>query len=482
MGKNTILLADDEFAARVVMRDRLNAEGFEIVEAESGEEAVSISKECMPALVLMDVNFGDGIDGFEATRRIKAHCKDYFVPVILCTVRDDIKSKLAGLDFGADDYITKPFDLTELVVRVRSMLRIRELMENNKMLQAKNEALFLREKRLERENKALRSRLVGPDGHYPVIGESPQMIRLFSLVEKVAATSETVLITGETGVGKEVVARMVHQASDRSDHSMLILDCPSVPDGLFESELFGHKKGAFSGAHEDRQGILAEGDGSTVLLDEIGELSGAIQSKLLRFLQDSTVRPVGCDHSKKVSVRILAATNRDLEVMVEHGEFRRDLYYRLSVLRLHVPPLRNRWEDLPLLAHSFLERFNEKHRRCVEAITPAALKELAKVPLPGNVRQLKNIVTFAATLTGDGESIGPERFAETLAYFVARPESPVIGEDSDLKSIKEETERRIIRETLDRFGRDRNKTAKALGISRQGLWKKMKRLGFAEKK
>ena len=480
MEAKTILLVDDEFGARVVMRDRLAAESFELLEAENGEEAVDLFRRQSPDLVLMDVNLGEGIDGFEATRQIKELAAPRFIPVILCTVREDVESKKQGLEFGADDYITKPFDLTELVVRVRSMLRIQHLTENNVKLTRLNEKLEAQHKQLQSENENLKNFLVWPDKANPIVGESQAMQSVYRLVEKVADTSETVLLTGETGVGKELVAQLIHHNSDRRDKNLLVLDCPAVPDSLFESELFGYKKGSFSGAYKDRKGVLTEGDGSTVLLDEIGELPLEIQAKLLRFFQDGTFRPIGANKPVRVNVRILAATNRNLEQMVSQGKFRQDLFYRLKVLHIHVPPLRQRREDIPLMAMCFLDQFNDKHAKKVDGFSPEALRRLEEHPFSGNVRQLKNTVIFAATLASGNEPVGAHHLEEALAHFDTSLSTQDDGAPVNLKSVTQDAERKVIRNFLNRFGQDRSRTAKALGITRQGLWKKMKKLGFFE--
>jgi len=478
MTNKKILLVDDEYGARVVMGDRLLAESFEVVEAESGEEAVELFKKEKPDIVLMDVNLGQGMDGFEATRRIKEISSPNFIPVILCTVREDVESKKIGLEYGADDYITKPFDLTELLVRVGSMLRIQELYRNNVKLQKRNLKLQEEEKRLKRENRDLKSHLVWHDGTNPIICDSPAMNSVIRLSEKVAKTSETVLVTGETGAGKELIAGLIHHNSDRQDRSMLILDCPSIPDSLFESELFGHAKGAFSGAYALRKGILTEGDKSTVFLDEIGEIPLNIQAKLLRFLQEGTFRPVGSNSTIKVDVRIIAATNRNLETMVEKGKFRRDLFFRLNVLHVHVPALWERKEDIPALALCFLSRFNEKHSKNIEGFTSEALREIEGFDFIGNVRQLKNAVTFAATLATDSRRIEKEHVAQAVSRFNFGANTEKGSGEINLKSLTEDTQRRIIKTHLERYGQDRGRTAKALGISRQGLWKKMKKLGL----
>ena len=478
MKPKKLLLVDDEYAARVVMRDRLLSESFDIIEAETGEEAVRSFESESPDLVLMDVNLGEGIDGFEATNRIKELAENRFVPVILCTVREDIESKKIGLEYGADDYITKPFEMTELVVRVRSMLRIQDLAEKNQKLRKKNQKLAEQGKRLKKENEDLRSRLVWSDRTNPIVDQSPAMQSILRLAEKVAMTSETVLITGETGVGKELVARLIHQNSDRNERKLLILDCPSIPDQLFESELFGHKKGSFSGAYNDRVGILTEGDGATVLLDEIGDIPLPIQAKLLRFLQEGTMRRVGSNQNATVNVRIIAATNRNLETMVKQGKFRQDLFFRLNVLRIHVPTLWERKEDIPELAGCFLDHFNVKQSKNITGFSPGALRGIERGHYAGNVRQLKNTVTFAATLANDGEQILPEHVAEALVHFEFVSSSGDYSDKMNLKTITEDTERKIIKSTLDRLGQDRTRTAKALGITRQGLWKKMRKLGM----
>lgn len=366
-----------------------------------------------------------------------------------------------------------------LLVEARTNLQnlVRKKSEDLDKTIEKNKRLVAIEKKLKREMEQLRSRLIWPDTAHPIIGESTSIQTVFSLVEKVGPTSETVLITGETGVGKGLIARLVHSNSDRRDRQMLTVDSPSIPNTLFESELFGHVKGAFSGALHDRKGILQEGDKSTVFLDEIGELPIEIQSKMLLFFEESNVRSVGSNHSRKVDVRIIAATNRDLEAMVKSGEFREDLYHRLSVFRIHVPPLRERIEDIPILAQFLLDQFNEKQQKHVAGFSPEALWELRKRAYPGNVRQLKNIIISAAILVRDDEFIRPEHLSGVSQDPVGAIGLPEI---KGLKNILEQYERNILQTYLARFNKDRNKTAEALGVTRQTLWKKMKKFDLLE--
>lgn len=344
----------------------------------------------------------------------------------------------------------------------------------------RNRQLIQQEHLLKEENEALRNRLLWPDPGSPFVGESVAIQKVFRNVEMVAPTSETVLINGETGAGKELVARLIHLNSNRRQRPILVLDCPSIPDALFESELFGHVKGAFTDAYIDRKGILTEGDGGTVFLDEIGELPGTIQAKLLRFLEEGVVRPVGANLTRKVDVRILAATNRNLEAMVESGHFRRDLFHRLSVFRIRVPSLAERIEDIPALAQCFLDQFNKKSDKTVKGFKPETLREIERISYPGNVRQLKNIVVSSAILVTDGQLMEPEHLFETLSANSYGQTATKNNGVVDLRSLTEDFERKTIMQYLVMNKQDRTKTAKVFGISRQALWKRMKRLGLLE--
>ena len=397
---------------------------------------------------------GSGLDVLDGVKGARPHTQ-----VIVVTAFATTETAIAAMKRGAYDYLTKPFKVDEIGVVIERALEKRALLRDNLELRAELQGRF----RLDR-----------------LVGKSPLMQRLFELARRVAPAKTSVLITGESGTGKELVARALHHLSPRVDKPFVAINCGAIPDALLESELFGHVKGAFTGAHADKQGLFAAADGGTLLLDEIGELSPAMQVKLLRVLQERVVKPVGGVAEHEVDVRIVAATNRDLEAEVERGGFRRDLFYRLNVIQLHLPPLRARREDVPLLVEHFVKKHAAALGRTITAVDSDALAALVDYDFPGNVRELENIIERAATLE-PGERITRASLPELTKR--SRPVTAVgdhFPDDGvDLERVVADYERELIDKALAHTNGVRKSAAKLLGISFRSLRYRLAKLGLA---
>jgi two-component system response regulator HydG len=453
--RQTILVVDDEPGQRAMLRAVLSAEGYEVAEAEDGASAVAHVEAHFYDLLLMDVRMAQ-LDGMAALQAIKGRSPG--IPIILMTAYGTVRDAVEAMKVGAYDYLTKPLDIDELKLTV---------------------ARGLRHAALEEENAHLRA-LVGCDVEVSaIIGTSAPMQRLFEALALVAPTEATVLILGESGTGKELVAQAIHANSPRRDGPFITVNCAALPETLLESELFGHERGAFTGATERRLGRFELAHGGTIFLDEIGELTPAAQTRLLRVLQSQAFERVGGSNTLKVDVRVLAATNKDLEAAVRAGHFRDDLWYRLRVFPLTVPPLRQRRDDIPLLAEHFLKRYAERHRRRLRGLTPRALDLLMRYEWPGNVRELEHTLERAVILAR-GEHLTPEEFPPSLRALAGPAEDipshePAVPVGLSLK----EVERELIRKTLEHTGGNRTKAAEILGISRATLHNKLKEYGLS---
>jgi two-component system response regulator HupR/HoxA len=372
-------------------------------------------------------------------------------------------------------YIAKPWEPDEVRLNVKRALEAFALTAQNVHLAA---ALEEANSRLRAENLFLRREVERRYAFDQIIGSSPAMERVFEVMEKVAATDATVLLTGETGTGKDLVARAIHYAGPRKDRRFVAQNCAALPDTLLESELFGHKRGAFTGAHADKKGLFEVASGGTIFLDEIGETQPGMQVRLLRVLQDGEIRPLGSSETHTVDVRVIAATNRDLRRDVEQGRFREDLFYRLRVVEIHIPPLRERRGDIPLLAHHFLDFSNQRMNRKIQGFTNAAMECLLRHAWSGNVRELENEIERCVALAGDADTITSEMLSEEIrgSEGAAAAQEPLPTEGS-LNDAVDVLKRRLIEAALRETG-SKTRAADKLGIPRQSLQKMMKRLGL----
>ncbi len=442
-----ILIAEDEDLMRAIIVRLLAEAGYRVASTASAEEALERFAADDVAVTLTDIRM-TGMDGLALLDRIKDI--DPEALVIVMTAYSSVDSAVAALRKGAYDYITKPFVNEDLLQSVKNALRQRELFS---------------------ENRALRRELDRRYSFSEIIGTSEALQGVFRLVEKVAATNTNILIQGESGTGKELIARAIHHHSPRADRPFVAINCGALPETLLESELFGHVKGAFTGAVGSKPGLLRAAEGGTVLLDEIGEITPAVQVRLLRAVQEHEVTPVGASAPVAFDARIICATNRDLEKEVAAGRFREDLFYRLNVIELHLPPLRERREDIPLLVRHFSTRTAREQGQTEKPIAPDALAALINYQWPGNVRELQNAVERAFTLSGDRldlDSLPPRvRDAASGALPVRDPDG--------LRPTLAEIERRYIIETLAAVEQDKVRAANILGIDLSTLYRKLKR-------
>ena len=465
MARARVLVVDDQRNMRATTAMLLRAAGYEVLEANDGEEALRLLGNSGVDLLLTDLKM-EPMDGMSLLRRGLEISPQ--TQVILMTAFGSIESAVEAMRHGAYDYVTKPFQERELVHRVARAV------ERGKLLATVN---------------TLAVDFHTRHGLSALVGRSPPMRELTSRILKVAPSDATVLVKGESGTGKELVARALHAHSRRKDKPYVPVNCAAIPEGLLESELFGHAKGAFTGAVRARRGLFEEADGGTLFIDEVTETTPAFQSKLLRVLQDGEVRRVGESTSSMVDVRIVAATNRDIEREVQEKRFRQDLFYRLNVVSVKVPPLRDRVEDIPLLAEHFLERANLRSAR-KKRLTQGAVELLQSYPFPGNVRELENMVEQAAALA-EGDDLLPEDFP--VPKQAPAKEEPAAGDEGEgappppssgarsgptLADAVLEAERRAIATALERHPRDLARVADELGVSPTTLWRKMKRLGL----
>jgi two-component system response regulator PilR (NtrC family) len=444
-----ILVVDDEQSMRELLAIMLRKEGYDVVLADSRAMAASVLARGPVEMVLTDVKLPDG-DGIEILRHVKAASPE--TAVVVMTAFGSAEMAVAAMKLGAHDYLTKPFDIEELKIVVRGALEKQRLAEENLRLKAE-----------------FRTR----HGLDQMLGVSPAMAAVFDLVRSVAQTSSTVLITGESGTGKELVAKAIHALSPRRDAPFVSINCGALPENLLESELFGHLKGAFTDAHQNKKGLFEAAHRGTLFLDEVGETPPSMQVKLLRALQEKRVRRVGGTDEVDVDVRIISATNAPLEALVRERRFREDLFYRLQVIPVRTPPLRERREDIPILAEHFLERFNRQMGKQVAKISEEAMQCLTRYAWPGNVRELENVVERAVALEATA-AVLPERLPEALrqglggsamSQSALPPDATGFHLDEHLNAI----ESSLLREALERSAGDRAAAARLLGISGRSL-------------
>lgn len=453
-----ILVVDDEWNIRDVLSNILQAQGYDVDCAEDGEEGIAKIDENDYDIVITDLKMPK-VSGMEVLRHLQATSSSTLG--IVATGYGSIESAVEALRTGAYDYITKPFHLDEIKSRIH---KAREFQS------------------LRTENQTLRRQLISSSKVENLLGNSAAMVALKRMILNVADSDSTVLILGESGTGKELVAKALHHHSSRSDQPMIPVNCGAIPEDLLESELFGHVKGAFTGAMADRIGRFQLADRGTILLDEIGDMSPKLQVKILRVLQEQELEPVGATKTIKVNVRVVAATNRDLEQDVADGRFREDLFYRLNVIPIEIVPLRERPDDVPLLIAHFTERFAKTRKRKPCRFSDAAMEAIVAYRWPGNVRELENLVERMGILCPDQE-IHPEDLPEKIGGVTRPPEpittSQIPDEGIDFNSLVDQYERSLISKALEKSGGVKNQAANLLGIKRTTLVEKMKKKGMA---
>ncbi len=444
----TILVVDDEPLIRWSLRERLTAAGYKVLEAETGSQALEHAADAVD-LVLLDYRLPD-LDGVTVLKRLKEVDPD--ILVILMTAYSSIETAVEAVKLGAYHYVNKPFNLDELLLLVEKALETT---------------------RLKREVRSLRASRSEPYAFDSILGESPAMQAAKVLLRKVAASpSSTVLLTGESGTGKDLAAKVIHFNSSRAAGPFMNITCSALQETLLESELFGHERGAFTDARQLKKGLFELADGGSVFLDEIGETMPSLQVKLLRVLEEKSFKRVGGTTDLRVDVRVIAATNRNLKEAVQLGKFREDLFYRLQVLAIHMPPLRERASDIPLLANAYVDMFNREFRKSVRSISPSALNVLEHYSWPGNVRELRNAVE-RAMLLADHDTLLPEDFALLSPGQVSDGfRLPASGVNL------EELERQLVEQALERAGGNQTRAAVLLGMNRDQIRYRIEKFGL----
>src|SRR5918994_554180 len=450
--KSRILVIDDEAAIRDSLRMILEYEGYEFLGAASGQDGLAMVDRENPDRVFLDIKM-PGRDGLEVLQRIKA--ADETVPVVMISGHATVTTAVDATKLGALDFIEKPLASERVLVTIRNAIDRSRLADENRSLKRVVEV------------------------RHQIVGESPHLKKVMDAIRRAAPTNATVLITGESGVGKELVTRAIHRNSLRSRDRFIQVNCAAIPDDLIESELFGHEKGSFTGATEKQIGKFEQADRGTIFLDEVGDMSPKTQAKVLRVLQEGEVERLGSARTIKVDVRVIAATNKDLEHEIDKGTFREDLYFRLSVIPIKVPPLRERRDDIPLLVRHFAELFSREHNRRPHRFTPSALEYMQKARWKGNVRELKNTVERLLIMT-PGDSVDVDDLRD-----VVRLEQKAQGPDNDrnpgtLREFKESAERAFLVGKLRENGWNISKTAEVIGTPRSNLYKKLEQYGITQ--
>ncbi len=445
-----VLVVEDDEVLRQLMVEVLSDQGYEVVAIETGERGLEAMERELFDVILLDINL-PGMDGMEVLRRTPSRQPD--AQIVIMTAFGTVDTAVAAMKQGAFDYINKPFSTEELLLTLQRALE---------------------EKDMRRELARLRQTAQGAGTAVEMVGKSPAIARVIDLVARVAPSRATVLITGETGTGKELVARAIHKASDRASQPFMPINCAAIPDNLLESELFGHTKGAFTGAIQNKKGLLEEASGGTVFLDEISTMSTSLQPKLLRVLQEYVVMRLGGRNLIPVNIRLIAATNTDLKQRIDAGEFREDLFYRLNVFPIEVPPLRDRRTDIPLLANYFIRKYSDLYTVDSPKLPASTLDAMMAYDWPGNVRELENFIERGVVLHASGGSatIGFE-LPDSDSASVARPN--ILEEAGDSQWALDDLEREYIFRILKSVRWKKTEAAEILGIDRRTLYRKLKR-------
>lgn len=449
MAAESICLVDDEKNTLKVLSAFLRKQGYQVLIAESGEQAWEKLKIQDCQLLITDLKL-PGKSGLELLEAVKT-CWP-MMPVIMITAFGSIPNAVQAMQSGAFNYLTKPVNLDELAVLVKNALQQNDLVQENAVLKKQLQERF-----------SLGS----------IIGRSKQMQKIFNMVDKVSGYDSNILITGETGTGKELIARAIHYSGKKGDQPFVTIDCAAIPESLLESELFGHAKGAYTGATEVKKGQIELAEGGTLFLDEIGELPLVLQKKFLRFLQEKIIVRVGCNKRRKVNVRVIAATNKDLEEEIKVGNWREDLFYRLNVISLEAPPLRERKDDIPLLVEFFLEKYNRQNNKFIKGASSKVLEIFYDYDWPGNVRELENVIERAVVLSSS-EKILPSNLPDKLANM--EQSSAQKQEEMNLLQL----EYAVINRAMEQSGGNQSAAARVLGISRKKLRTKLQQHGFLQ--
>jgi two-component system response regulator PilR (NtrC family) len=451
--KNTVLVVDDEPGMREFLEIMLKRDGYIVDTAPDGARALDKMENTLFDLAIVDIQM-PVMNGIELLRRINEKSPE--TTVIMITAYASHETAIEAMKLGAYDYITKPFKIDEIKLVIKKAIE---------------------KKKLERENKRLRKELETKYGFGNIIGRSPSIIKVFDLIKRVADLNVNVLITGESGTGKELVARAIHYSGIRRGGPFVPVNCGAIPESLIESELFGYKRGAFTGALRDKKGLFEEADGGTIFLDEIADLPLHLQVRLLRVIEEKSIRPLGSTETIPIDIRVIAATNKNLEEEIEKGRFREDLYYRLNVIKIELPPLRERKEDIAPLAIHFISKYSREMGKDIRGISPKALETLESYHYPGNVRELENIIARSVAL----ETSNVIR-QETLPQLVGSKDFIDLGADlssgTNLDAVLENVERRFIEKALKSTGGNKTEAAKLLGITLRSLRYRLAKLGL----
>jgi len=449
--KARILVVDDEAEIRRSVKMILEYEGYEVLEASSGPDAIAIVEREAPDLVFLDIKM-PGMDGLDALQRIRT--SNDALPVVIISGHGTVSTAVEATKAGAFDFIEKPLTTERVLVTIRNALDRTRLADENRSLKRAVEV------------------------RHQMVGESPALRHVWDAIKRASPTNATVLLLGESGAGKELVARSIHRNSLRSRERFVQVNCAAIPEELIESELFGHEKGSFTGATEKQIGKFEQADRGTIFLDEVGDMSPKTQAKVLRVLQEGEVERLGSARTIKVDVRVIAATNKDLEAEIEKGTFREDLYFRLSVIPIRVPPLRDRREDIPALVRHFADLFSRDNNRRPQRFTPAALEYMQRARWKGNVRELKNTVERLIIMT-PGEVVDVDDLRD-IVRIEPKAAGGGDGEKGTLREFKETSERAFLVGKLRENGWNISKTAEVIGTPRSNLYKKLEQYGIAQ--